>query len=246
LSPLPANFDIKKATKEELKTYLARKVLNYQKPVEAQDTSVLLKNQGKLLKKKKRNQLLGKVIRVIKRQRNLWGQTKKSLNKFKRRHRRFKFQKRYKINSKMKFMRYHYFHNYEKLFINMMWIKKGFRKMYGNMTKHNSVLLYQRIDSSLQRKNNLFEKFLGEVECLLPVALYRLRLVPGIRTAKEYIRHGQIMVNGKLITFVNYRLQPNDVITLSHKLKHCYRKRFVKKLTNRQRKQRRFLRIKND
>jgi ribosomal protein S4 len=142
-------------------------------------------------------------------------------------------------------MKNNYFHSYENLFNNMMWIKKGFRKMYGNMTKHDSAMFYRNVESSLQRKNNILENFLGEVECLLPVALYRLRLVPGVRTAKEYIRHGRVMVNSKLITFINYKLQPNDVILLNNKIRRRYRKRFFKALSNRQKKRLRLTRIKN-
>jgi ribosomal protein S4 len=216
--------------------YLQRKILDYYKPVVKQTLSIVPRDVRRKALKKKYNDKSIKIIRRIKRYRNPWGQTKKNFNKFKKRIRRFKFQKRYKINSKMKFMKNNYFRSYENLFNNIMWIKKGFRKMYGNMTKHDSVIFHKKIENSLQRKNNMFENFFGEIECLLPVALYRLRLVPGIKTAKEYIRHGRIKVNSKLVTFINYKLQPHDIISLHHTLRKHYRKRFLKPMSNRQKK----------
>jgi len=167
----------------------------------------------------------------IRRFRNPWGQTIKKFKNF-RRPDRLRFQKRYKVFTQTKRLRYSYFRDLDYFFNNVMWLKKSIRAEYGSMTKHGLNKFYGLADKKLQREESFFEKFFGGLESLLPVALYRLRLVPSVKTAKEFIKHGHIFVNQKKIKYVNYKLHPGDVVELSKTLRKKFKRRYRIKWKN--------------
>ena len=59
--------------------------------------------------------------------------------------------------------------------------------------------------------------FLGTLEQRLSVILYRMRLMPTIYSAIQLIKHQGILVNNSKITFLNYRVNLGDIVSVSPK-----------------------------
>jgi small subunit ribosomal protein S4 len=56
---------------------------------------------------------------------------------------------------------------------------------------------------------------LSLLERRLDNVIYRLKLAPTRRAARQIVSHGNAIVNGRKLTIPSYRVSPEDVITLS-------------------------------
>lgn len=59
------------------------------------------------------------------------------------------------------------------------------------------------------------EVMLSLLERRLDNVIYRLRLAPTRRSARQIVAHGNALVNGHKLSIPSYRVQPGDIITLS-------------------------------
>lgn len=59
------------------------------------------------------------------------------------------------------------------------------------------------------------EAMLSLLERRLDNVIYRLKLAPTRRAARQIVSHGNAIVNGRKLTIPSYRVSPEDVITLS-------------------------------
>ena len=59
------------------------------------------------------------------------------------------------------------------------------------------------------------EAMLSLLERRLDNVIYRLKLAPTRRAARQIVSHGNAIVNGRKLTIPSYRVNPEDVITLS-------------------------------
>lgn len=59
------------------------------------------------------------------------------------------------------------------------------------------------------------EAMLSLLERRLDNVIYRLHLAPTRRAARQIVAHGNALVNGRKLTIPSYRVNPEDVITLS-------------------------------
>ena len=59
------------------------------------------------------------------------------------------------------------------------------------------------------------ENFIKIVESRLDVALYRICFFPTIFSAKQWIYHGHVLVNKKVVSLPGYQLKAGDVISIS-------------------------------
>ena len=69
------------------------------------------------------------------------------------------------------------------------------------------------------------ENFIKIVESRLDVALYRICFFPTIFSAKQWINHGHVLVNKKVITLPGYQLKAGDVISISSERKNLLKKK---------------------
>ena len=69
------------------------------------------------------------------------------------------------------------------------------------------------------------ENFIKIVESRLDVALYRICFFPTIFSAKQWINHGHVLVNKKVITLPGYQLKAGDVISISSEKKNLLKKK---------------------
>ena len=93
---------------------------------------------------------------------------------------------------------------YEKLFRQ----KKILRAYYGNITSKQLKKILNFSKKNAVYKNNP----LLLLEHRLDIIIYRLNWVNSVRQAKQFIQHGNILVNGNIITHGKYLIKPGDVI----------------------------------
>jgi len=85
------------------------------------------------------------------------------------------------------------------------------RRFYGNLKKKQ----FKKIIRSSQSSINVIKKsFPFLLESRLDVVLYRSNLFNSIYTARQFISHKKIYVNGNIITRCSYQLSINDIITV--------------------------------
>lgn len=95
-----------------------------------------------------------------------------------------------------------------KLFYKLFRQEKILRAYYGNLTRKQ----YQNI-FKLTYKNALYKQNpILYLESRLDMFLTRVKWVNSIAEAKQFILHGNILINGRVITFAAYKLQPGDIV----------------------------------
>jgi small subunit ribosomal protein S4 len=65
--------------------------------------------------------------------------------------------------------------------------------------------------------SNWTAKLMGLLECRLDNAMFRMGLAPSIRSARQIISHGHVLVDGKRVNIPSLVLQPNQKVTLTDK-----------------------------
>jgi len=96
---------------------------------------------------------------------------------------------------------------------------KKFRLFYGNLSKKYIKSKINSLKHSYKYKN--FTKsqiLLYKLEQRLDTIIYRSHFVTSIRTARQLISHGHILVNGKAVYNNSYNVKLGDKITVSSKI----------------------------
>jgi len=113
---------------------------------------------------------------------------------------------------------------YKKRFRNTLHATKRLNLLYGGFSKK---FIKNKIKLTLKR-NNSFSKinmlFLEYFEMRLDTILHRAKFSNSIRTARQLIAHGKILVNDKVIIRKNYILKKEDLIKINSKNKHFIEK----------------------
>ena len=90
--------------------------------------------------------------------------------------------------------------------------RRKLKILYGDLSNGEIDGLFRRGLALRGRRNdNLFRL----LESRLDVVLYRIGFFQTIPSAQEWIRRGDVLVNGRLLTIANHLLQPGDVISIS-------------------------------
>lgn len=102
--------------------------------------------------------------------------------------------------------------------------RKKFRWFYGGLsTRHVQALL---------RKTSSDSEVFQTLERRLDVSLYRSAFFQNVYTARQWILHRRVLVNGKVAIRPSQELRPGDIVTIHPKwhttLKHDMFERFVK------------------
>lgn len=82
---------------------------------------------------------------------------------------------------------------------------------------------------SLKLKDSV-NAFVYFLESRLDVLLFRLNLVSSVREARQFILHGNVKINNKIIKKSSYNLTAGDCLTLKKDLILCFKKRIFKNL----------------
>ncbi len=92
--------------------------------------------------------------------------------------------------------------------------KQKLRGYYGNITEHQFRRTYAE---AARLRGDTGENLIGLLERRLDAVIYRLKFVPTVFAARQFVNHGHIKVNGKRVNIPSYRVREGDVIEIKEK-----------------------------
>ena len=94
--------------------------------------------------------------------------------------------------------------------------KQKLKAYYGNITEKQFSKLYAE---AIRLKGDTSENLIGLLESRLDAVIYRMCVVPTVFSARQFVNHGHVKVNGKRVNIPSYRVSEGDVIELKEKSK---------------------------
>jgi len=92
--------------------------------------------------------------------------------------------------------------------------KQKLKVHYGEITEKQFRRTYEE---AARMKGNTAENLIGLLESRLDAFVYRSKFVPTIFSARQFVNHGHVMVNGVKTNIASYRLKPGDVVQIREK-----------------------------
>ncbi|MEE8204025.1 MAG: 30S ribosomal protein S4 [Alphaproteobacteria bacterium] len=92
--------------------------------------------------------------------------------------------------------------------------KQKLRGYYGNISERQFRRMY---DEAVRRRGDTGENLIGLLERRLDAVIYRMKFVPTVFAARQFINHGHIRVNGQRVNIPSYRVGEGDVIEVREK-----------------------------
>jgi len=87
--------------------------------------------------------------------------------------------------------------------------KQKLKGYYGNMTEKQFRRTYEE---AYNHKGDTIENMIGLLERRLDITIYRMKFVPTVFAARQFVNHGHVRVNGKKVNIASYRVSPEDTI----------------------------------
>jgi len=94
--------------------------------------------------------------------------------------------------------------------------KQRLKGYYGNITERQFHRLYQEAD---RRRGDTGENLVELLERRLDAVVYRMKFVPTVFAARQFISHGHVRVNGRRVNIPSYRVSDGDEIEVKEKSK---------------------------
>ncbi len=92
--------------------------------------------------------------------------------------------------------------------------KQKLKGYYGNITEKQFRRYY---DEAVRRKGDTGENLVGILECRLDALVYRAKFVPTVFSARQFVGHGHVLVNGRRCNIPSAMIKPGDVIEIRQK-----------------------------
>ncbi len=92
--------------------------------------------------------------------------------------------------------------------------KQKLKGYYGNITEKQFRRLYEE---AVRRRGDTIENLIGLLEQRLDAVVYRLKFVPTVFGARQFVSHGHVTVNGRRVTIPSFRVKEGDVIEVREK-----------------------------
>ena len=92
--------------------------------------------------------------------------------------------------------------------------KQKLKGYYGNITEKQFRRYYRE---AAKRKGDTSENLIGLLERRLDAVIYRMKFVPTVFSAREFVNHGHVMVNGKRVNIPSYLVKEGDVVEVREK-----------------------------
>jgi small subunit ribosomal protein S4 len=89
--------------------------------------------------------------------------------------------------------------------------KQKLKGYYGNISEKQFKNIYYE---AIRRTGDTSQHLVGLLESRLDAIVYRAKFVPTVFSARQFVSHGHVLVNGKRVTIASYRCKPGDVISL--------------------------------
>jgi small subunit ribosomal protein S4 len=95
--------------------------------------------------------------------------------------------------------------------------KQKLKGYYGNIGERQFRRVYQE---ATRRHGDTVENLIGLLERRLDAVIYRMKFVPTVFAARQFVSHGHINVNGKRVNIPSYQVKEGDVIEVREKAKN--------------------------
>ncbi len=92
--------------------------------------------------------------------------------------------------------------------------KQKLKGYYGNITERQFRRYYQK---AVRRRGDMSENLVGILERRLDAVVYRMKFVPTVFAARQFVSHGHVSVNGKRVTIASYLVSEGDAVTIKEK-----------------------------
>ena len=87
--------------------------------------------------------------------------------------------------------------------------KQKLKGYYGNISERRFQRYYEE---AVRRRGDMSENLIGVLERRLDAVVYRMKYVPTVFAARQFVNHGHIKVNGKRVNIPSYKVKEGDVI----------------------------------
>ncbi|TNE61564.1 MAG: 30S ribosomal protein S4 [Alphaproteobacteria bacterium] len=87
--------------------------------------------------------------------------------------------------------------------------KQKLKGYYGSIGEKQFRRYY---DEAARRKGDTGENLIGLLECRLDAIVYRAKFVPTVFSARQFVNHGHVLVNGKRCNIPSRLLKAGDVV----------------------------------
>ncbi len=94
--------------------------------------------------------------------------------------------------------------------------KQKLKGYYGNISERQFRKYYAE---ALRRKGDSGENLVGILESRLDAIVYRMKLVPTVFAARQFVSHGHMTVNGKRVTVPSFMVKVGDALAVRPKSK---------------------------
>ncbi len=92
--------------------------------------------------------------------------------------------------------------------------KQKLRGYYGNITERQFKRTYEEAS---RRRGDTSENLIGLLESRLDAVVYRMKFVPTVFAARQFVNHGHVKVNGKRVNIPSFRCTPGDQVEVKEK-----------------------------
>ena len=92
--------------------------------------------------------------------------------------------------------------------------KQKLKGYYGNISERRFRRYYQE---AVRRRGDTSENLIAILERRLDAVVYRMKFVPTVFAARQFVNHGHIKVNGKRVNIPSYLVSDGDVMEVKEK-----------------------------
>ncbi len=92
--------------------------------------------------------------------------------------------------------------------------KQQLKGHYGDISEKQFRRLYHE---AVRRRGDTGENLIELLERRLDAVVYRMKFVPTIFAARQFVNHGHVRVNGRRLNIPSYRVRDGDVIEVKQK-----------------------------
>jgi small subunit ribosomal protein S4 len=92
--------------------------------------------------------------------------------------------------------------------------KQKLKGYYGNISEKQFRKYYAE---AVRRRGDTSENLVGILERRLDAVIYRMKFVPTVFSARQFINHGHIKVNGVRVNIPSYMVKEGDVVEVKEK-----------------------------
>ena len=92
--------------------------------------------------------------------------------------------------------------------------KQKLKGYYGNISERRFQRYYEE---AVRRRGDMSENLIGVLERRLDAVVYRMKYVPTVFAARQFVNHGHIKVNGRRVNIPSYQVKDGDVVEIKEK-----------------------------